>query len=127
MINIEVNISAEYGIMFLHDSKVEPVIPANAGAEPIMHTSTCLAFNVLIYVDGDAKIILRSDAAEGSLREYFSGKIDCPSKSLSLCDTNGFPFASVPLQDAFACVSLRMSEERNPDIVECVIENTSVF
>lgn len=113
--------------MFLYDSKVRPAFPVGAGNEPVMYTSTCLAFSVLIYVDGDAKIVLCDRAVDSSRKEYFSGEIECSSKSLSLCDPNGFAFASVPLQDAFARVSLRMSEERNPDIVECVVENMKTF
>jgi len=127
MTKIEIILSAEYGIMFLYDSTIKPTIPADAGKEPVMQTSSCLAFNVLIYVDGDAKIIMSADATEHSFNEYFSGEIECPSKSISLCDPNGFAFASVPLQDSFARVSLRMSEEKNPDVVECVIENMQTF
>ena len=113
--------------MFLYDSKAKPSFPAEAGKEPVMWTSTCLAFSVLIYVDGDAKIIL-SQASDVQLgAEYFVGGIECPSKAISLYDHNGFAFASVPLADSFARVSLRMSEEKNPDIVECVIENMGTF
>ncbi len=36
-------------------------------------------------------------------------------------------FASVPLTDDHARISLRMSEERNPEIVECVIHNMATF
>ncbi len=124
---IEVNLSAEYGIMFLHDSKLRPTVPIDAGKEPIMHTATCVALCVLHYVDGDAKIILADGSYESKYREYFSGEIVCPSRSLSLTDPNDFAFASVPLKDGFAKVSLRMSEERNPDVVECVIHNMETF
>ena len=127
MTKIEVNLPSEYGIMFLYDSEVNPTFPVNAGSEPITHTSTCLAFSVLIYVDGDAKIVLCNSAADISMKEYFAGEIECASKSLSLYDPNGFAFASIPLKAAFARVSLRMSEERNPDTVECVIENMETF
>lgn len=127
MTKIEVTISSEYGIMFLYDSKAKPTFPVEAGKEPVMWTSTCLAFSVLIYVDGDARIILTGDQTETSGTECFSGEIECPSKSISLYDHNGFAFASVPLKDGFARLSLRMSEERNPDIVECVIENMETF
>ena len=127
MTKIEVNLASEYGIMFLYDSKVKPIFPPEAGTEPITRTSSCLAFSVLVYVDGDAKITLTSSSEEASGKEYFTGRIECPSKSLSLFDHNGFGFASIPLQDVFAQVSLRMSEERNPDAVECVIENAETF
>ena len=113
--------------MFLHDAKAEPVFPVEAGKRPVMHTTTCLAFCVLHYVDGQAKVILCDSPTDQHLEEYFSGKLECSSKSLSLTDTNGFAFASVPLLDTFARVSLRMSEESNPDIVECVIENMATF
>ena len=127
MTRIEVNISSEYGIMFLYDSKAKPTFPAEAGKEPVMWTSTCLAFSVLIYVDGDAKITLSQDSDVQFGAEYFVGEIECPSKAISLYDHNGFAFASVPLADSVARVSLRMSEERNPDIVSCVIENMETF
>jgi hypothetical protein len=127
MMKIEVNLSSEYGIMFLYDSKAKPTFPVEAGKNPVMWTSTCLAFSVLIYVDGDAKIILCEAPNEQTCKEYFTGEIECPSKSISLYDHNGFPFASIPLRDGFARVSLRMSEETNPDIVECVIENMETF
>lgn len=127
MTKIETIISSEYGIMFLYDSKKEPIFPTEVGKDPVMWTSTCLAFSVLIYVDGDARIILTGDQIKDFGIEYFTGKIECPSKSISLYDHNGFAFASVPLKDAFAQVSLRMSEERNPDTVECVIENMEMF
>ncbi len=127
MIKIDVNISSEYGIMFLYDSKERPVFPTEAGRLPVMWTSTCLAFSVLSYVDGDARVVLSGSATEPLGTEYFSGKIDCASKSLSLYDHNGFAFASVPLNDSFAQVSLRMSEKSNPDVVLCVIENMKIF
>lgn len=127
MTKIELTLSAEYGIMFIHDAKETPIVPSNAGELPVTYTTTCLAFTVLSYVDGDAKITLCIDTSESSLSEYFAGEIACPSKSLSLSDSNGFAFASVPLTDSFARVSLRMSEERNPDMVECVILNMATF
>lgn len=127
MTKIDVNLSSEYGVMFLHDSKVRPAFPAEAGKDPVMWTSTCLAFSVLIYVDGDAKIVLCEGSDEGCGAEYFTGEIECPSKAISLYDHNGFAFASVSLTDSFARVSLRMSEERNPDVVECVIHNMATF
>jgi len=127
MTRIEVNISSEYGIMFLYDSKAKPTFPDEAGKESVMWTSTCLAFSVLIYVDGDAKITISQDSDVRFGAEYFVGEIECPSKGISLYDHNGFAFASVPLTDSVARVSLRMSEERNPDIVSCVIENMETF
>ena len=127
MTRIETDISSEYGIMFLYDSKISPNFPAEAGKDPVMWTSTCLAFSVLIYVDGDAKIILSDNSDSQCGTEYFSGEIECPSNAISLYDHSGFAFASVPLSDGFARVSLRMSEEKNPDIVECVIQNMVTF
>lgn len=127
MANIEVNLSSEYGIMFLYDSKVQPIFPNEAGEKAVAWTSTCLAFSVLIYVDGDAKIILGENLGEQSYPEYFSGEIACPSKSISLFDSNGIAFACLPLTDEFARVSLRMSEETNPDIVKCAIGNMKTF
>lgn len=127
MTKIEVTLSAEHGIMFIHDSKEAAVVPRNAGELPITFTTTCVAFTVLGYVDGDAKIVLCDRTSNPSLEEYFSGNISCPSKSLSLTDSNGFSFASVPLADSFADVSLNMSEPTNPEIVECVIRNMVTF
>jgi hypothetical protein len=127
MTKIEVVLSAEYGIMFLHDSKEEPQVPSNAGECSVTYTDTCLAFTVLSYVDGDAKITLCDGCFVSSLKERFSGKIFCPSKSLSLSDSNGFAFASVPLIEDFAQVSLWMSEERNSDAVECIVHNMATF
>ena len=127
MTKIDVNLSSEYGIMFLYDSKVRPVFPVEAGKDPVMWTTTCLAFSVLIYVDGDASITLCDSLDESCGAVYFAGKIECPSKALSLYDHNGFAFASVPLADDHARISLRMSEERNPDVVECVIHNLATF
>jgi hypothetical protein len=127
MTKIDVKISSEYGIMFLYDAKNKPNIPAGAGELPVTWTSTCLAFSVLTYVDGDAQIILCDSPSDQLRPEYFSGQIECPSKSISLCDHNGFAFASVPLKDLFAKVSLLMSEDRNPDIVSCVITNMETF
>lgn len=127
MMKIEMNISSEYGIMFLHDSNVKPDLPMDVGKDPVMWTSTCLAFNVLIYVDGDAKIILCDCSSDMGYVEYFSGDIECPSKSISLSDHNGFVFVSLPLKDSFARLSLRMSECTNPDVVECSIENIDAF
>lgn len=127
MTKIDVSLSSEYGIMFLYDAISRPVFPVEAGKDPVMWTSTCLAFSVLIYVDGDAKITLCDRSEVGCGTEYFAGIIDCPSRALSLYDHNGFAFASVPLADGHARISLRMSEERNPDLVECVIENMATF
>jgi hypothetical protein len=127
MIRVEVQLSSEYGIMFLYDSNARPVIPASAGKKPVTWTQTCVAFSVLSYVDGDAVITLSEASEGGRCVEYFSGDVHCPSNSIALCDHNGFAFASVPLKDSFARISLRMSEETNPDIVECVIANMATF
>jgi hypothetical protein len=125
---IEVNLSSEYGIMFLYDSEVYPTFPEEAGKDPVMYTSTCIAFNVLSYIDGDVKIVISHDRVILTTnQEYFAGKIECPSKIMSLYDHNGIAFASVPLKDNFALLSLRMSEECNPDVVECVIQNIATF
>ncbi len=127
MTEIEVTLSSEYGIMFLYDAKVKPKFPAEAGKRPVMWTSTCLAFSVLSYVDGDARITLCTASDEQHGTEYFVGEIECPSKAISLYDHNGFAYATVPLSDDLARVSLRMSEERNPEIVTCVVENIETF
>ena len=113
--------------MFLYDSKEKPSFPTEAGRNPVTWTSTCLAFSVLIYVDGDARVVLSDRPSEQSGKEYFSGKIECPSKALSLYDHNGFSFASIPIKDRFASLSLQMSEERNADLVTCVIDNIKAF
>jgi hypothetical protein len=125
---IELDLSSEYGIMFLHDQVIEPTLPEKAGRDPVMCTMDCLVFNVLSYVDGDAKIIM-SDNKEGlsNYPEYFAGPISCPSGAISLCDHNGFAYASFPLKGDFAQVSLKMSEASNPDIVELLIENAATF
>jgi hypothetical protein len=86
-----------------------------------------LPFSVLSYVDGIARISLRSGREEMPYNEYFNGEIECVSKSVSIFNSSGFAFASAPLKDRFARISLRMSEERNPDVVECVIENMETF
>jgi hypothetical protein len=127
MTSIETHLASEYGIMFLHDSTSAPVFPVDVGEEPVTSTSTCLAFSVLSYVDGDAKIILCGTSLEGVGEIFFEGKLQCPSKSISLCDHNGFAYASLPLQDSVAQVSLFMSEARNPETVQCVIKNIESF
>lgn len=127
MLKIEVNFDSEYGVMFLHDSNIEPLIPKDIGTAPITKTSTCLAFSVLNYVDGSAKVIICDSPTDSALEHYFQGEIECDSKSLSLTDSNGFPFVSVPLNDCMARISIRMSKKNNADLVECVIENVAVF
>ena len=127
MTKIEINLSSEYGIMFLHDSKVKPILPAEPGKSPVSHTPTCLVFSVLTYVDGDACIVLRDSPGEVTYKEYFSGRIECVSRSISLFDANGHAYASAPLRDGYAHISLRMSEERNPDVVDCIINNMETF
>jgi hypothetical protein len=127
MTRIEVNLSSEYGIMFVYDPKSAVTIPPEAGVEAVMSTPTCVAFSVLSYVDGDAKVVLCESPDDARCIEYFSGKLACPSNSLSLFDHNGFAFASVPLKDGYADVSIRMSEKTNPDVVECVISNIASF
>jgi hypothetical protein len=113
--------------MFLYDSNTKPIFPEDAGKRPVVWTSTCIAFSVLSYVDGDAKVTLCDAPDERHDNEYFADEIRCPSKAISLYDHNGFAFASVPLKDSFARMSLRMSEISNPDFVTCVIENMETF
>jgi hypothetical protein len=127
MINIKIDISSEYGIMFLYDRFSQPDIPLNAGSLPLMSTSNCVAFNVLTYVDGDASIKIGNQLSSINFIEYFSGEILCPSKSISLLDHNGFAYASVPLNSSVAILSIMMSEEKNPEFVECVIKNMFIF
>lgn len=127
MTKIDVTLSSEYGIMFLYDARAAPSIPSEAGRDPVMSTNNCISFSVLSYVDGDAKIILTDQSSGQEYEEYFSGQIECPSRAVSLFDHNGFAFASVPLTDNFASISLLMSEETNPDIVECVIKNMQTY
>lgn len=127
MTKIDINLSSEYGIMFLYDSKIRPTFPAEAGKNPVSHTPTCLAFSVLTYVDGDARIILCNKPGEIVYEEYFNGQIECVSKSVSLFDSSGIAYASVPIKDRYAHISLRMSEERNPNVVECIIDNIEMF
>jgi hypothetical protein len=126
MTKVEITTPSEYGVMFLYDSIAKPQIPNDAGEKLVTHTCNCVAFRVLIYVDGDAKVVL-CDKTDSDYREYFSGDICCPSKTLSLWDTNGFAFATLPIQDELARISLRMSDDDNPDVVECVIKNIRSF
>lgn len=113
--------------MFLHDSSIEPIIPPNAGRDPVMSTSTCLAFSVLGYVDGDARVILCGPDYKSLDRVVFSGRILCPSRSISLVDSTAFPFASLPLENDYADVTLRMSNDQNPDVVTCIMQNLHFF
>lgn len=82
MTTIQVDIASEYGMMFLYDSKVRPAFPTEAGTSPVSWTSTCLAFSVLIYVDGNAKIRLCDSPGDQSFTERFRGIIECPSKAI---------------------------------------------
>lgn len=127
MTRIDVNLSSEHGFMLLSDSKTTPVFNLETAKGPFVWTPDLLAFSVRLYVDGDAKVIVRDDLDFGCHPEHFSGLIECPSKSLSLYDDKGFAFVSVPLADDYARISLRMSEPDNPALVACVIKNMVTF
>jgi hypothetical protein len=128
MIEIELNVSSEYGLMYFYDGKLHPNFPENAGTAGVTHTDSCVAFTVLGYVDGDAKVILTNRVPSGDDGfVVFEGRITCPSKALSLFDTSGFCFASVPLEADFADLTIVASELSNPDWVRCTVSNIASF
>lgn len=127
-LKIDVSVSSEYGIMFLYDSYSKPTFPSDAGRDPVTATSSCLAFSVLSYVDGDARVCITQKRSDmNALHRCFAGIINCPGKAISLYDHNGFAFASAPLKDRFANVSLYLSENTNPELIECVIHNIETY
>lgn len=127
MTSIEVITASEYGIMFLHDPESDPKVPEDAGDELIKSNKSCIAFCVLHYVDGDCKISIISTPKIPKLETYFEGIIECTSKKIALSDHNGFIFASVPIKNKFAEICIRMSDCKNPDIVECIVKNMEKF
>jgi hypothetical protein len=128
MTKIEIKIASEYGIMFLYDSNIRPEFPLNAGEKGITATDTCIAFSVLSYVDGDANVVLADDDAEFTISsEAFNGSLLCPTKAVSLFDSNGRGIATLPLTSESVQISIRMSEDTNPDRVECLIGGVDSF
>jgi hypothetical protein len=125
---IELTISSEYGIMFVHDAGGKYIIPEGAGQTSVTHTDTCVAFEVLSHVDGEAKVIIDHEIRAGDSGEHvFSGKVRCASKSLALSDHTAHQFASVPLEDEYADVTIMMSEQPNPDVVICLVKNIETY
>ncbi|MDQ0249991.1 ferredoxin [Sphingomonas kyeonggiensis] len=128
MTKIDVKIASEYGIMFLYDASIRPYFPSNAGEQCVTYTDTCIAFSVLSYVDGDANVVLMEDESDITIgNEVFYGELLCPSKALSLFDTDGRGIVTLPLKKESARISIRMSEDENPDLVECLIEGIDSF
>lgn len=128
MLKIELVISSEYGVMFLYDGRRPPQIPETVGVTNVAVTESCIAFTVLGYVDGDARISISNNAADADAGcEIFKGAIFCPSKILSIFDSSGFCFASVPLSSEYAHIALVASERNNPDWVHCTVSNLISF
>lgn len=128
MTKIVIQMASEYGIMLLYDSGFKPELPSGIGVSSASWNDRCIVFAVMSYVDGDATVTISDGANDNKLEVLsFSGKIICESRSISLYDTNDFAYVNVPLIDEFAQVTVRMSHERNPDFVECIIENMATF
>lgn len=125
---VEISLASEYGIMFLHDMNAEPDIPKDAGRAGLSYTNNCIAFSVLTYVDGDAKIRLFGPENDHTIDDvFFGGRIICPSQTLSLTNHAGFSFINVPLDGRYADIAIYMSSENNPDVVECFIKNVDAY
>lgn len=82
---IHIQVSLEYGILFLYDPHSKLEIPPDTGAAPITFTETCICFQVAAYVDGDANVTL-SDQPFDSTSPTFSRRIATPTKYISLTD-----------------------------------------
>ncbi|HEV2818697.1 MAG TPA: hypothetical protein VGW40_15915 [Allosphingosinicella sp.] len=83
---IHIQVSLEYGILFLHDGYGEVEFPPDTGAGPITFTDTCVCFQVAHYVDGDADVTLSDQPFDDSTPPTFFKIIQIPQKYISLTD-----------------------------------------
>ncbi|HEV7159422.1 MAG TPA: hypothetical protein VGN38_13785 [Caulobacteraceae bacterium] len=128
MTKIELTLAVEHGVMFLHGAGEGVSIPDDTGVKNISITENCVSFRVKTYVDGDAIVELGDPSISNfEEQEYFSGSINCMSKSISLSDSYGFVYASLPLDAEIAAISIKMSEAENPDWVKCIVHNLASF
>lgn len=127
MAKITMILAVEHGVLFVHGTGQNVNVPVNTGESNINVSDNCLAFRVKSYVDGDSIIEFGEIDDLSDCQEYFSGKISCVSKSLSISDSIGFVYASLPIDSEIADITLFMSTLNNPDWVKCVIHNVATF
>jgi hypothetical protein len=105
-VKIQVQVSLEYGILFLYDPYNEPEIPLDTGAAPITHTDTCVCFQVRAYVDGDAEVTISDQPLSSLLVPTFVGQISAPSQCISLVDVSTNYYCLLKLVNIFAKVKI---------------------
>jgi hypothetical protein len=82
---VHVQVSLQYGILFLYDPDGKPQIPSDTGAAPITFTDTCVCFWVADYVTG-ADVTLSNRPFDDSTPPTFSRRIITPTKYISVSD-----------------------------------------
>jgi hypothetical protein len=123
MFRIEMCFPVQHGIMFLHDTYDALDVPDDAGNSPVAKNPSCLAFLVLNEVDGHAKVTISDSEYVGKDKCFFRGAVNTKHSSISISDSTGFQYVSVPILGMSADISCFMSDEFNPDTVDIVIRN----
>lgn len=124
---IEVQISLEYGIMFLHDPYNDVEFPKDTGAAPITYTDSCICFQVASYIDGDAKVTLSSDPYDASIAPNMSRRILSKSKFIGLTDVPVNYYGIIALKNQYADVKIWNYLESEYELSWIQIENLDLF
>lgn len=110
-----IEITSEYGVMFLHDSKEEPKLIEFIERTPISSDGLSLMFRVQIYVDGESNISISemgSTSVDGEALEF---TIRAESRSVSLSDHTGFVYLNIPLRKNLAAGTIKYDNIKHPN------------
>lgn len=108
---IRIQIGLEHGVLFLFDPHAEPEIPLDAGAATVTSTETCIAFQALHYVDGEADVTISDAPFSGDAKSSYDKRILCLSKSVAVIDDNGNRLSVLSVVDKYADVKIWYYED----------------
>jgi hypothetical protein len=124
---IKIEVSLEYGIMFLHDPYNDVDFPEDTGASPITFTDSCICFQVASYINSDAKVTLSSDPYDTSITPDISHRILTKSKFIGLTDVPVNYYGIIALKNEYADIKIWNYVENEQESSWIQIGNLDLF
>ena len=98
-VKIDVRVPLEHGVLFLTDPYAEVEVPPDTSAALVTSTSSCTAFIVSCYVDGEAEVTLTDLRPPTDRGPSFTTRLATHSKVLGMSDSSAFNWILMPVKE----------------------------
>jgi hypothetical protein len=100
-------------------------IPLSMANKLVVATPSCIAVGTLSQIDGETSVTLTDEPFQpemvSGLQKVFSGILETPSKSVSVCTVVLDPILTLPLQKTKSTVEIWADSDAEPDELYIIV------